>query len=145
MASSVTPKKCLLVNWNASAVPIFAKSDESFLGQVLSAGLAKLSAGYEQAIEFAAVPGPGKYVGVLAYAGADWPPANFRVARNIIPYICQTRANWGDPNVVRTSLEQTYAWTKRVDRIGIYEYLRLIPRFDHISQLRTVYADHGGS
>ncbi len=28
-----------------------AKNDESFLGQVLSAGLAKLSAGYEQAIE----------------------------------------------------------------------------------------------
>jgi len=28
-----------------------AKSDESFLGQVLSAGLAKLSAGYEQALE----------------------------------------------------------------------------------------------
>jgi biopolymer transport protein ExbB len=28
-----------------------AKSDESFLGQVLSAGLAKLSAGYDQAIE----------------------------------------------------------------------------------------------
>lgn len=28
-----------------------AKSDESFLGQVLSAGLAKLSAGYQQAIE----------------------------------------------------------------------------------------------
>ncbi len=28
-----------------------AKSDESFLGQVLSAGLAKLSSGYEQAIE----------------------------------------------------------------------------------------------
>ena len=28
-----------------------AKADESFLGQVLSAGLAKLSAGYEQAIE----------------------------------------------------------------------------------------------
>ncbi|NUQ63283.1 MAG: MotA/TolQ/ExbB proton channel family protein [Pirellulales bacterium] len=29
----------------------FAKNDESFLGQVLSAGLAKLSAGYAQAIE----------------------------------------------------------------------------------------------
>jgi biopolymer transport protein ExbB len=29
----------------------FAKSDESFLGQVLSAGLAKLSTGYSQAIE----------------------------------------------------------------------------------------------
>ncbi|MBP87183.1 MAG: biopolymer transporter ExbB [Planctomycetaceae bacterium] len=29
----------------------FAKSDESFLGQVLSAGLAKLSTGYQQAIE----------------------------------------------------------------------------------------------
>lgn len=29
----------------------FAKADESFLGQVLSAGLAKLSAGYPQAIE----------------------------------------------------------------------------------------------
>jgi len=29
----------------------FAKSDESFLGQVLSAGLAKLSSGYQQAIE----------------------------------------------------------------------------------------------
>ena len=28
-----------------------AKSDESFLGQVLAAGLAKLSAGYQQAIE----------------------------------------------------------------------------------------------
>ena len=28
-----------------------AKTDESFLGQVLSAGLAKLSAGYEKAIE----------------------------------------------------------------------------------------------
>ena len=28
-----------------------AKADESFLGQVLSAGLAKLSAGYAQAIE----------------------------------------------------------------------------------------------
>ena len=87
---------------------------------------------------------PDKYVGVLAYAGADWPPANFPVARNIIPYICQTRANWGDPDVIRTSLEQTYAWTKRVDRVGIYEYLYgagfMVPRVYHKHLARYLQA-----
>lgn len=66
---------------------------------------------------------PGKSIGVLGYAGADFPPSNMRVARNIVPYICLTRANWGDPQVVRNHLEQTFAWSSRVDRIGVYEYL----------------------
>jgi len=37
---------------------------------------------------------PGKYIGVLGYAGAESPPAKMKVERNIIPYMCYTRANW---------------------------------------------------
>ena len=66
---------------------------------------------------------PDKFIGVLAYAGADYPPADMRVEPNILPYICQTRANWGDENVRQEHMKQTFAWTKRVDKIGIYEYL----------------------
>ncbi|HOJ39452.1 MAG TPA: DUF4838 domain-containing protein [bacterium] len=65
---------------------------------------------------------PGKFVGVLGYAGAEFPPA-FRVERNIIPYLCYSRANWYNPEARKLDLEVTKAWLERVDRIGVYEYL----------------------
>ena len=66
---------------------------------------------------------PGKYIGVLGYAGAELPPANMRVERNIIPYMCYTRANWYDRKVRSADLKSTNAWADRVDQVGIYEYL----------------------
>lgn len=94
---------------------------------------------------------PDKSIGVLAYAGADWPPADFPVARNITPYICQTRACWGDVDVKRRHLAQAMAWADRVDRIGTYEYLYgagySVPRLYHqhlAEYLRTVLKTGGG-
>ena len=66
---------------------------------------------------------PGKLIGVLGYAGAEYPPANMTVERNIIPYLCYTRANWYDPAVKAADLKSVDAWLDRVDQIGIYEYL----------------------
>jgi len=66
---------------------------------------------------------PGKCIGVLGYAGAEAPPADLVVERNIIPYLCYTRANWFDPEVRADDLKTTDAWIERVDKIGIYEYL----------------------
>ncbi|HRU05941.1 MAG TPA: DUF4838 domain-containing protein [Candidatus Brocadiia bacterium] len=66
---------------------------------------------------------PGKSVGAIAYAGADWPPRDVAVERNIVPYICLTRANWGDPAVREAHMRQTREWASRVDKIGVYEYL----------------------
>ena len=75
---------------------------------------------------------PTKSIGTLGYAGADLPPEGMRVERNIVPYICQTRASWADPDVVVRQLRQTFGWTSQVDKIGVYEYLYgggyLIPR-----------------
>lgn len=65
---------------------------------------------------------PKKSIGVPCYSGAEYPPSNMTVAPNIVPYITQTRANWGDPEVVRTDLALTFAWSSRVDRMGVYEY-----------------------
>jgi hypothetical protein len=66
---------------------------------------------------------PGKSIGVLGYAGADFPPAEMKVERNIIPYMCYTRGNWYDAEVKAADLKATDAWADRVDQIGIYEYL----------------------
>jgi len=66
---------------------------------------------------------PDKSIGVLAYAGADYPPANMKISRNIVPYICLTRANWGDIEVQKEHLWQTMEWASRVNKIGTYEYL----------------------
>jgi len=66
---------------------------------------------------------PGKYIGVLGYAGAEAPPAGMKVEPNIIPYMCYTRANWSHPEVREQDLERTNAWLERLDRVGIYEYL----------------------
>ncbi|MDP6356250.1 MAG: DUF4838 domain-containing protein [Planctomycetota bacterium] len=66
---------------------------------------------------------PGKSIGVLGYAGAEYPPANLKVERNIIPYMCYTRANWFDGDVKRRDLKSTDAWADRVDQVGVYEYL----------------------
>jgi len=65
---------------------------------------------------------PGKYVGLLGYAGADVPPS-FPIERNIITYLCYNRANWADPKDKAADLALIDAWMKREDRIGIYEYL----------------------
>ena len=66
---------------------------------------------------------PGHYIGVLGYAGAEYPPEAFAVERNIIPYMCYSRANWYNPEAKARDLASTDAWVSRVDRIGIYEYL----------------------
>ncbi len=65
---------------------------------------------------------PGKFIGVLGYAGAEFPP-NFRVERNIIPYLCYSRANWYNPEAKKLDLALTRAWLEKVERIGVYEYL----------------------
>ena len=91
---------------------------------------------------------PGKSIGVLAYAGAEYPPADLELSRNVVPYICQTRANWGDPAVREAHLKQTRDWATRVDRIGVYEYLYgagfMVPRIYHqqlADYLRSVKAN----
>ena len=66
---------------------------------------------------------PGKSIGVLGYAGADYPPEGIEVQRNIIPYMCYTRANWYDRDVKKADLKVIDAWADRVDQIGLYEYL----------------------
>ncbi len=66
---------------------------------------------------------PGRSIGVLGYAGAEYPPEGFDVARNIIPYLCFSRANWYNPEARARDLKATEAWISRVDRIGVYEYL----------------------
>lgn len=66
---------------------------------------------------------PDKMIGVLAYAGAEYPPLNIKVERNIVPYICYTRADWFDKEDKACDLKLTREWLKRVDQIGIYEYL----------------------
>lgn len=94
---------------------------------------------------------PGKRIGVLAYAGADEPPADMRVERNITPYICLTRANWGDPEVRKDHERQVLAWTSRVDQVGTYEYLYgggfMVPRIYHqflAEHLRMLAKTGGG-
>lgn len=94
---------------------------------------------------------PGKRIGVLGYAGADEPPADLRVERNITPYICLTRANWGDPQVRKDHQRQVLAWTHRVDQVGTYEYLYgggfMVPRIYHqflAEHLRTQARTGGG-
>jgi hypothetical protein len=105
---------------------------------------------------------PGKSIGVLAYAGAELPPADLTVERNIVPYICSQRSTWGDPEVRLGHLEQAFEWTARVDKIGIYEYLYgsgfLVPRLynrhlaDYLRAVRSqgnggfyaeIYSNHG--
>jgi len=66
---------------------------------------------------------PGKMIGVLGYAGAEYPPKRVKVEPNIIPYLCYTRANWFDRAVREADLRSIDAWLERVDQIGIYEYL----------------------
>jgi hypothetical protein len=62
-----------------------------------------------------------RYIGTLAYWGTELPPS-FPVERNIVPYICDSRAGWADPDQKAASLARIDAWLERVDRIGIYEY-----------------------
>lgn len=66
---------------------------------------------------------PDRYIGVLGYAGAEYPPADLKVERNIIPYMCYTRANWFHEENKQRDLAATDAWIERVDKVGIYEYL----------------------
>jgi len=94
---------------------------------------------------------PGKCIGVLGYAGAEYPPAGMKVERNIIPYMCYTRGNWYDRSVKSADLKSTDAWADRVDQVGIYEYLYgsgfSIPRiYNHYLAdfLRHVAKEGGG-
>jgi len=66
---------------------------------------------------------PGRMIGVLGYAGAEYPPRDVKVEPNILPYICYTRANWFDRKVREADLRCVDEWLSRVDQIGIYEYL----------------------
>ncbi len=65
---------------------------------------------------------PGRYIGTLAYGRAENPPT-FPVARNVLPYICDNSADWGNPEERKHDLANIDAWLERVDRIGLYEYL----------------------
>jgi hypothetical protein len=65
---------------------------------------------------------PGKSVGTLGYLGTERPPS-FPLERNIIVYLCDTRANWCDPANKARDLELVDAWLERIDHVGIYEYL----------------------
>ncbi|NLF38867.1 DUF4838 domain-containing protein, partial [bacterium] len=65
---------------------------------------------------------PGKYVGMIAYSRAENPPT-FPMERNVLPYICDNSADWGNPAERKSDLAKIDAWLERVDRIGLYEYL----------------------
>jgi hypothetical protein len=65
---------------------------------------------------------PGKSVGTLGYLGTDRPPS-FPLERNIIVYLCASRANWCVPANKANDLELIDAWLERIDHVGIYEYL----------------------
>jgi len=65
---------------------------------------------------------PGKCIGCLAYWGTDRPPT-FVLEPNIIPYICDSSATWGNAAEREADLSLIDAWVTRVRRFGIYEYL----------------------
>ena len=65
---------------------------------------------------------PGRYIGTLAYSRAEWPP-KFPLERNILPFICDNSASWGNQEEKEAGQALLDAWMQRVDRIGIYEYL----------------------
>lgn len=94
---------------------------------------------------------PGRYIGVLGYSGAEYPPS-FDVEPNIIPYLCYSRFNWIDPDMREYDMAVVDAWLERVDRIGVYEYLYgggwSIPRLyteDLAEFLRYVAEERPGS
>ncbi|MHC4886631.1 MAG: DUF4838 domain-containing protein [Planctomycetota bacterium] len=62
---------------------------------------------------------PDKFVGTLAYCYAEYPPT-FPIERNVLPFITDSCAHWGDEEEKRRDLVNYNAWMDRVDRIGFY-------------------------